>query len=202
MAAEGFTRLMYEIQQARGGVTKLTVTHDVSGAPKLTAMFAGEGESTGAGGSWSEVSAVSRRCWRSEFSCLSKAVRRRNEPSLERESFMAIVNALAGIMVSDLTTAEAWYQQLLSRPADARPMEGLAEWKLADGGWIQVFQDTERAGLSSVTFLVSGLDDQLAELKAKGISIERTTTSDYVKTATVTDPAGNRVVFAELTGQH
>jgi hypothetical protein len=71
---------------------------------------------------------------------------------------MAIVNALAGIMVSDFTTAEAWYEQLLSRPADARPMEGLAEWKLADGGWIQVFQDTERAGSSSVTFLVSGLD--------------------------------------------
>jgi hypothetical protein len=69
---------------------------------------------------------------------------------------MAIVNALAG-MVSDLTTAEAWYEQLLSRPADARPMEGLAEWKLADGGWIRVFQDKERAGSSSVTFLVSGL---------------------------------------------
>jgi len=40
---------MYEIQQARGGVTKLTVTHDVTDAPKLAAMFAGEGESTGAG---------------------------------------------------------------------------------------------------------------------------------------------------------
>ena len=40
---------------------------------------------------------------------------------------MAIVNALAGIMVSDLTTAAAWYEQLLSGPADARPMEGLAE---------------------------------------------------------------------------
>ena len=69
-------------------------------------------------------------------------------------------------------------------------MEGLAEWKLADGRRIQVFQDKDRAGSSSVTFLVSGLDDQFAELKAKGISIERTTTSDYVKTATVTDPAG------------
>ena len=115
---------------------------------------------------------------------------------------MAIVNALAGVMVSDLTTAETWYEQLLSRPADARPMEGLAEWKLADGGWLQVFQDKERAGSSSVTFLVSGLDDQLAELKAKGISIDRTTTSAYVKTVTVPDPAGNRVVFAELAGQH
>ena len=44
--------------------------------------------------------------------------------------------------------------------------------------------------------------DQLAELKAKGFSIERTTTSDYVKTATVTDPGGNPVVFAELAAQH
>ena len=91
---------------------------------------------------------------------------------MERDVVMAIVNALAGVMVSDLATAEIWYEQLLSRPADARPMEGLAEWKLADGGWIQVFQDKERAGSSSVTFLVSGLDDQLAELKAKGISID------------------------------
>jgi hypothetical protein len=40
---------------------------------------------------------------------------------------VAIVNALAGIMVSDLTTAEAWYERLLARPADARPMDGLAE---------------------------------------------------------------------------
>ena len=66
------------------------------------------------------------------------------------------------------------HEQLLSRPADARPMEGLAEWKLADGGWIQVFQDKDRAGSSSVTYLVSAPDDQPAELKAKGISIERT----------------------------
>ena len=41
--------------QGRGGVTRLTVTHDVTGAPEFTAMFAGEGESTGAGGGWSEV---------------------------------------------------------------------------------------------------------------------------------------------------
>jgi hypothetical protein len=38
-------------------------------------------------------------------------------------------------------------------------MAGFAEWKLADGGWIQVFQDKERAGSSSDTFLVSDLDD-------------------------------------------
>jgi hypothetical protein len=37
---------------ARGGVTKLTITHDVTGAPKLAALLAGEWESGGAGGGW------------------------------------------------------------------------------------------------------------------------------------------------------
>ena len=109
---------------------------------------------------------------------------------------MAIVNALAGIMVSDASVAEVWYELLLARPADSRPMEGLIEWKFPGGGWIQVFRDEVRAGSSSVTFMVPSRDDQLAELKAKGIAIDGTTTSDYVKTATVKDPAGNRVVFA------
>jgi hypothetical protein len=49
--------------------------------------------------------------------------------------------------------------------------------------------------------VVSSRDDQLAELNSKGISIERTTTSDSAKTATVTDPAGNRVVFAEIAAR-
>jgi uncharacterized protein YndB with AHSA1/START domain len=55
MAAEGFTRLTYEIVPVRGGVTRLAVTHDVTGAPKLSALLAGDGESTGTGGGWSEV---------------------------------------------------------------------------------------------------------------------------------------------------
>jgi uncharacterized protein YndB with AHSA1/START domain len=55
LAAEGFTRLTYDIEAVRGGVTRLTVTHDVSGAPKLAALLAGSNEATGAGGGWSEV---------------------------------------------------------------------------------------------------------------------------------------------------
>jgi uncharacterized protein YndB with AHSA1/START domain len=55
LAAEGFTRLTYEIEEARGGVSKLTVTHDVTGAPKLAALVAGDRESEGAGGGWHEI---------------------------------------------------------------------------------------------------------------------------------------------------
>jgi len=55
MAAEGFTRLTYEIQEGKNGVSRLTVTHDLAGAPKLAAMVAGDLESMGAGGGWSWV---------------------------------------------------------------------------------------------------------------------------------------------------
>jgi uncharacterized protein YndB with AHSA1/START domain len=55
LAAEGFTRLTDEVEEARGGVSKLTVTHDVTGAPKLAALTAGERESGGAGGGWNEI---------------------------------------------------------------------------------------------------------------------------------------------------
>lgn len=55
LAAEGFTRLTMELEAVRGGVTKLTVTHDLTGAPKLAALVAGEWESQGAGGGWHEI---------------------------------------------------------------------------------------------------------------------------------------------------
>jgi uncharacterized protein YndB with AHSA1/START domain len=54
LAAEGFTRLTYDIEPVRGGVTRLTVTHDLTGAAKLAALVAGEHEADGAGGGWNE----------------------------------------------------------------------------------------------------------------------------------------------------
>jgi uncharacterized protein YndB with AHSA1/START domain len=55
MAAEGFTRLTYELEGDSGGVTRLTVIHQLDNAPKLAALLAGEAEGEGAGGGWSEV---------------------------------------------------------------------------------------------------------------------------------------------------
>ncbi len=54
MAAEGFTRLTYEIEPTQYG-TRLTVTHDLESAPKLAAMVAGAHEDEGAGGGWAWV---------------------------------------------------------------------------------------------------------------------------------------------------
>ena len=55
LAAEGFTRLTFDIEPVRGGVTRLTLSHDVTGATGLASLVAGEHESHGAGGGWNEV---------------------------------------------------------------------------------------------------------------------------------------------------
>jgi hypothetical protein len=41
-------------ERAKGGVTKLTVIHDLTNAPMLASLVAGELESNGAGGGWNE----------------------------------------------------------------------------------------------------------------------------------------------------
>ncbi|WP_432090571.1 hypothetical protein [Streptomyces sp. NRRL F-5630] len=47
---------------------------------------------------------------------------------------MRVTHVLAVAPVTDHEAAVAWYERLLGRPADARPMPGLADWHLTDGG--------------------------------------------------------------------
>jgi len=55
MASQGFTRLTYEIEEGQGGVTRLTMIHDLQGAPTLALLLSGGMEDQGAGGGWSWV---------------------------------------------------------------------------------------------------------------------------------------------------
>jgi uncharacterized protein YndB with AHSA1/START domain len=53
IAAEGFTRLTYEIDDnPGGGVCRLTVTHELEGKPKLSLMVSGQTEMAGGGWPW------------------------------------------------------------------------------------------------------------------------------------------------------
>jgi predicted enzyme related to lactoylglutathione lyase len=61
-----------------------------------------------------------------------------------------------------------------------------------------VSDDADRAGSSTMTLVVSSLDEALAALEAKGIPVGPIQgTPGFVKAATVTDPEGNRITFAE-----
>ncbi|MFL5560989.1 MAG: SRPBCC family protein [Gemmatimonadaceae bacterium] len=55
MAAEGFTRLTYEIEEGRGGVSRLSVIHDLTGTPGHAAMVAGIKQGPGEGGGWAWI---------------------------------------------------------------------------------------------------------------------------------------------------
>jgi uncharacterized protein YndB with AHSA1/START domain len=55
LAAEGYSRLTYEIAEGHDGVSKLTVVHEVEGKPGLAAVLSGGMEETGAGGGWNWV---------------------------------------------------------------------------------------------------------------------------------------------------
>jgi uncharacterized protein YndB with AHSA1/START domain len=55
LAAEGFTRLTYEIQPRDDGTARLTVIHELEGAPQLATLVSGGMEDRGAGGGWSWV---------------------------------------------------------------------------------------------------------------------------------------------------
>ncbi len=109
---------------------------------------------------------------------------------------MPIEHVLAVVPVADLEAADAWYERLLGRPADNRPMETLVEWRVTDTGWIQVFRDASRAGTAMVNFAVDDLDQHVAELSARGLApgaIE--TVSKGVQLSAITDPDGNQVTF-------
>ncbi|MGC1184495.1 MAG: SRPBCC domain-containing protein [Candidatus Dormiibacterota bacterium] len=55
MKAQGFTRLTYEIQEGKVGVSRLTVTHELAGAPLLVKLLSGGMEDENAGGGWNWV---------------------------------------------------------------------------------------------------------------------------------------------------
>src|SRR4051794_36509676 len=110
---------------------------------------------------------------------------------------MAITNALAGIAVNEIGPAIHWYSQLLGRGPDQRPMPNLAEWHFDNGGWIQIFEDEDRAGASSLTLVETDIDKRVADLKAKGIPIQSRTNSPKTRIAIIEDDDGNRIVFAQ-----
>jgi hypothetical protein len=110
---------------------------------------------------------------------------------------MPITNAIASVAVRNLAASSAWYEKLLGRPADSRPMPEVAEWKFERGGWLQVYQQPERAGAGSVTLAVKDMENQVARLAKLGIDTHSRRSGPKVDTLMIADPDGNHIAFAE-----
>ena len=67
-------------------------------------------------------------------------------------------------------------------------MKEVGEFHFERGGSLQVFEDSQRAGASFVTLAVTDLDEQLDDLKKKGIPTDQVNRTDQVSTAMIQDP--------------
>lgn len=114
---------------------------------------------------------------------------------------MPIGKVLAAVPVADIGAAHAWYERLLGRPADDVPMGEAAEWHVTAGGSIQVVLDAERAGSGMVTLAVDDMDEQVAVLAARGLTLAAVdAASGMFRIATIADPEGNAITFAQDLG--
>lgn len=105
---------------------------------------------------------------------------------------MPFQHVLAVVPVTDLDTANAWYEKLFGRPADNNPMPVLVEWQVIPGAWVQVFVDADRAGTGLLNFAVDDLDAHVAQAGGRGLAPgEIVDAAKGVRLATVVDPDGN-----------
>jgi hypothetical protein len=105
-------------------------------------------------------------------------------------------NVLAFAAVRDIEDGIRWYKMLLGREPDTKPMTGLAEWKFEGGGWLQVNENMQLAGRSSITLVETNMDERMQTLAKAGIKPKSFVNGELVSVFTITDPDGNQVVFA------
>lgn len=107
-----------------------------------------------------------------------------------------ITGAMANVTVSDIERAQNWYVKVLGREADVSPMQGLLEWHLTDDSGLQVWTEPDRAGRSTVVVRESDLDGVAARLTEVGVAHDGPQSGGGQRILPLSDPDGNRVVFA------
>lgn len=103
---------------------------------------------------------------------------------------------LAQMIVSDLDRSEAWYATVLEGQPDNRPMAGLIEWQLSPHAGVQVFEDADSAGQSTLVIAVGDLDALAKRLASSGIEHPDPQAVNVGRVLQLTDPDGNQVVFS------
>lgn len=97
--------------------------------------------------------------------------------------------------VSDLGRAVEWYARLFGRDPDTRPMDGLVEWHLAAEFGVQVWEEPDRAGSSTMVLDEDDLDGRIAQVDSVGIEHAGPQDVSASRALMLADPDGNRIVF-------
>jgi catechol 2,3-dioxygenase-like lactoylglutathione lyase family enzyme len=107
------------------------------------------------------------------------------------------------VRTRELERARDWYAALLGRPPDLEPADGVHEWRLAPGAWLQlVAGDPSAPGTGQLLRLgVGEIEAARAQLAAAGARIgEVTTIAGVVAFCDAADPFGNALsLYEDLT---
>jgi hypothetical protein len=108
------------------------------------------------------------------------------------------LTSVVGVLpVTDHAKAVTWYQRWIGRGPDVEPMDGIAEWQLAENAWIQVALDPGSAGGTTVVVGVTDIDAQRSACAAADVAVGDVNDYGVVKTAEAVDPAGNKILFVQ-----
>lgn len=110
---------------------------------------------------------------------------------------MTIDHTFAVVAVSDFDTSHDWYRRLFDAPATNVPMPGsLAEWRLTDTGWLQMFHAPDHAGHSLANVAVDDLDHHVIALRERGVETGDIVDADKgVRLCSIDDPDGNTITL-------
>jgi len=110
---------------------------------------------------------------------------------------MTITSVMAVVTVADFDAGLAWYERFLGRPADHRPVDGFAEWRLTDGGVVQLAHDPDRAGGTLLTLGVTDLDGEISRLAGQEISTGEVVDDVIARIASISDPEDNVITLEQ-----
>lgn len=104
------------------------------------------------------------------------------------------LDLFAGIPVSNMVTAQKWYEGLLGSPPAFLPNDTEAVWELAEHRYVYIVQLPEHAGHARHTLFVSDLDALVKQIAERGlVPAMQETYENGVRKITYRDPDGNEV---------
>lgn len=109
------------------------------------------------------------------------------------------MNSLASVIpASDFAASLKWYECIFGTP-DEEPMEGMAEWEISPGAWLQLDgSGANGAGPAAVVIGVKDVAAARAALLQANISAGEIADYGFVHVCDVRDPDGNRLSFVQL----
>jgi catechol 2,3-dioxygenase-like lactoylglutathione lyase family enzyme len=106
------------------------------------------------------------------------------------------VDLFAGLPVSDLQRALAWYERLLGSPPAFLPNDVEAVWEIGEHRYLYVDVRPDHAGHAMATLVVDDLDDRVQGMSERGVEpVERETYDNGVRKVVYRDPDGNEIGF-------